>query len=367
MFYNYNPIKLIHGEGALQRASMEISENESVAIIHGATLEMHAVEARRLLGVLSSPTASWIRINPDEPTEESINDLIRKIPTGTTLILGIGGGSVMDSTKATAVCYGNGISPAELKNSSNALWKNTTKFGLVATRPGTGSEFNNAFVLMDASTKFKRSYFSLYTYPSFSIQDPLFYNSLLPADYASGLADAVSHVIDQYLTSRDPKPVQDLMSLGFLKIGRELGKLIRSPSTNDFLQLAWFGALASSGLLSRGVTTSWVLHEVAHSLASVKGLPHAHSIAAASRAVMNLPRHPPNRLKQVAQELLGELASSQNALSDGDLVAKFFSALGLPTSKSILTKEDVELWETEAKALCPNLTSEEVSHLCKFL
>jgi NADP-dependent alcohol dehydrogenase len=270
----------------------------------------------------------------------------------------------MDATKAVAVCYGNRLSAAQQKISPPEFWRETTKFGLVSTRPGSGSELNNAFVIMDEESKFKRSYFGIHTYPEFSIHDPIFYRSLRPSDYANGLADAVSHVIDQYLVDRGPQLVQDAMSLNFLRIGSELSELARSPSPEDFLQLAWFSSLISSGILSRGVKTSWILHEVAHSLASVHGLRHAESITIVSRAVLSLPRFPRGRLQKVAQILSKTKIPDKNLLADGDRVANFFSHLGLPVGLDLLAPENLEIWRRSLRTLCPNLTSEEVSCLC---
>lgn len=364
MFYNYNPVKLIHGEGALQRAPAEIPAGSQVVIVHGATLERYFSPVIKTLDTWAPSRICRIRVDSGEPTEASVDAIAQQIPPETNFIIGIGGGSVMDSTKATAVCFGNRLKAADMKRSSPMSWHKTTKFGLVSTRPGSGSELNNAFVVMDKELKFKRSYFSLYSYPLFSIHDPIFYQSLQPTDYANGLADAVSHVIDQYLVAREPQVTQDLMSINFLKIGNELGKRARSPSQVDFLQLAWFCALISSGIISRGVGTSWILHEVAHSLASIRGLPHAQSITTVSRAVLSLPRHPRDRLQTIAQALSGAEEMDEHRPYDSERIAKFFSKLGLPVGLDSLTVEDITLWRKAMKTLCPNLTSEEVLQLC---
>ena len=366
MFYNYNPVKLIHGKASLQQAASELPTNSRVAIVHGATLERHASEVMETINTWAPSRVVRIRMDSGEPTEASLDALVRAIPSETTFIIGIGGGSVMDSTKGAAVCFGNRLSAAELKTSSPMSWQETTRFGLVSTRPGSGSELNNAFVLMDELNKFKRSYFSIYSYPAFSIHDPIFYRSLKPQDFANGLADAVSHVIDQYLVDRDTQTVQDFMSQNFLRIGSELSKQARSPLPEDFLQLAWFSSLVSSGVLSRGVSTSWILHEVAHSLASIQGLHHAHTIAIVSQAVMSLPRHPQKRLQQVASILSREEVSDHKPLSDVERIAKFFSDLGLPVGLGFITREGIEIWRKAMGTLCPNLTNEEVTYLCKL-
>jgi NADP-dependent alcohol dehydrogenase len=364
MFYNYNPVKLIHGESALQRVVAELPIDSRVTVLHGATLERHSPEVIEIIDAWAPSRLVRIKIDYGEPTEVSVDALVRRIPRDTSFIIGIGGGSIMDITKAVAVCYGNKLFAAELKTSSASSWQEATKFGLVSTRPGSGTELNNAFVLMDEGSNFKRSYFGIHSYPKFSIHDPIFFKSLQASDYVSGLADAVSHIIDQYLVDREPKPVQDQMSLNFLRIGKELSKRARKPSIEDFLQLAWFSSLISSGIISRGVRTSWILHEVAHSLGSVHGLPHVQSITTVSRAVLSLPRWPRGRLQQIAKILSKKKNPDSNPVSHGDEVAKFFSDLGLPVGFDYFKNEDIEIWRTSMETLCPNLTNEEISYLC---
>jgi NADP-dependent alcohol dehydrogenase len=364
MFYNYNPVKLIHGKNSIQRAITELPTNSIIAVLHGATLERIGSEVIDTISTLAPSRVVWIRMDSGEPTEASLDALVSAIPSGTTFLMGIGGGSVMDSTKGAAVCLGNKLNAAELKTSSPMSWNKTMKFGLVSTRPGSGSELNNAFVVMDELTRYKRTYFSIYSYAAFSIHDPFFYQTLEPKDFANGLADAVSHVIDQYLVDREKNTVQDLMSQNFLCIGKELSKRAPSPSAVDFLQLAWFSSLVSSGVLSRGVKTSWILHEVAHSLASVQGLTHTHSLTTVSRAVLSLPRHPQERLQQVANILSKEEVNEKNSLSESDRISIFFSDLELPVGIGFLKQAEIEIWRKAMGTLCPNLTNEEVSYLC---
>lgn len=154
MFYSYNPVKLIHGSGSLKRAASEIPTGAQLTVLHGAS-HLSYPEAIKIISAWPSTATKYIRAPSHEPTLASIELILNQIPCETNFIVGIGGGSVMDTTKAVAACFGNKITPRELNFSSSTALQNTTQFGLVSTRPGSGSELNNSFVLTDEQTKVK--------------------------------------------------------------------------------------------------------------------------------------------------------------------------------------------------------------------
>lgn len=364
-FYNFNPTKLIHGGGALEKVVYEIPQQTTLAVIHSSTLGRYPNVRTFFAGINKCLRVDFYETNNQEPTQCAVNSLLGKLNQDTDLIIGVGGGSVMDTTKALAVCFGNKINACELKDISPMLLNKTTKFGLISTKPGSGAESNNAYVLKDDVDNFKRSYFSLYSYPQFSVQDPLFYESLSVNDFASGLTDAISHAIDQYLVQRDENLIQDSLTLSFLDIGRKLAQCMPTPSLDDYARLAWFGSMISSGLLSRGVKSSWLTHEVAHSVASVTSFGHGQTIAMVLTKTLSLDRNPIERLRSIALALGHESVSDKLSRTDAiDTIVGFFSELGMQTSFSEMNSEAYIEWCNEVEHLCPNLNKEEVAFIC---
>lgn len=364
-FYNFNPIKLIHGVGALDKTVHEIPQQTTLAIIHSTTLSKYPMVRTFFSGIDKCINVDFYETNCQEPTQSDVNKLLDQLNQNTNFIIGIGGGSVMDITKAVAVCFGNKLNACELKDRSPMLLNKTTKFGLISTKPGSGSELNNAYVLKDDVDHFKRSYFSLYSYPQFSVQDPLFYKSLTVNDFSAGLTDALSHVIDQYLVQRDENLIQDSLSLSFLEIGRKLAQSASAPSLDDYLRLAWFGSMVSSGLLSRGVKPSWLIHEIAHSVASVTFFGHGQTIAMVLKKALGLDRNPIERLRSIAVALGSKSEPEKLSRYDAiDAIVGFFSELGMQTSFSEMHSTDYTRWCNEVEHLCPNLSQEEVALIC---
>jgi len=364
-FYFYNPVKLIHGKDSFKRMSYEIPDGAHLAVIHGNTLSYFKDLTQYIASLSKCASVEFYKCAESEPTEVMIDELKSQLKDGTNFILGVGGGSVMDATKAVAVAYGNKIEVGALKNKNPMDLSSALKFGLVATKPGSGSELNNAYVLMDGDDRLKRSYFGPYSFPQFSVQDPIFYKSLSSREYASGLTDAMSHIIDQYLVDRPADLVQDSMSLSFLKIGSSLAKFFEAPGEEDFSKMAWFSSVVSSGILSRGVKAGWMIHEVAHSLSSSLGIGHAESIALSLERVLLLKKNPLFRLRLIDQAINGaQEPSDQSAKGHVSQVVSFFSKIGMQTDLNSLTLEQHELWRRKINKLCLNLNKEEIESIC---
>ncbi|WP_273428041.1 iron-containing alcohol dehydrogenase [Chitinibacter tainanensis] len=369
MFYSFNPIKLIHGEGALARIGYELPSSGNVLVIHGLTFSSY--EDAFLSAIKTAHQdlrLSFLQLDEGEPTFSSVEHAAQTIDSRPDFILGFGGGRILDATKALAVCIGNQLSVEQLPSIPPSQWQQTIPFGLICTKPGSGSEGNNAFVLMEQDSFKKLSFFSIHSYPRFAVHDPILFSSLSSHDYRAGIADVVSHIIDQYLVKRTPSLIQDSMSLNYLRIAAELSLHAVAPSHQNFSDLAWLGSLSSSGILSRGVKTSWLVHEVAHALASLNGTSHAISIATVMGVVLSFDRHPLDRLVMVARCL--NVRPEQENLSREQAVSaitEFYRNLELVNEPSCNLIPQLAELKNQLQEYCPNLNPEEVNVLCKFL
>jgi len=363
MFYSFNPTKLINGPGSSGRLGLDLQAGSNIAILCGSTYELHKSYIERILADLSRVhSVEIIRMPSGEPSIGVINHLLESISDITDFIIGIGGGSVMDATKALAVCKGMCINAEQLEVIPPLKWHSSLRYGLISTRPGSGSENNNAFVLMDEKKRSKKSYFSIYSYPAVSIQDSQFYSSLSSSDFAGGLIDSLSHILDQYLVDREPACVQDMQSQSLIEAIRILSSRASQASESDFLELAWLAASISSGYISRGVITSWLIHEVAHALASIFQIDHVHSIYLALGPVLTLSRHPRDRMQNIACCLGADKEIISNEGSHiANYIASFVGGLGY---KPPMLKFDEKMSSTlqcELATLTNNLSTEEIT------
>jgi NADP-dependent alcohol dehydrogenase len=365
LFYNFNPIKLIHGAGSLGKLADEIKNYGKVTVLHGNSFHRHK---NLLKDALNVHPIDFLHLESGDPTFKVIDELVMKVAQDTTLIIGVGGGRVMDAAKAISVCIGNGFNADDLLKVNPFTWVGTLPCVLISTRPGSGSENNNAFVLSKKTGR-KYSLYSLYSYPKLAIQDPVFYNSLSLRDYAYGIADAVSHVIDQYLVEREETAFQDGLSLEMLRILGNLAASQNKVSDVKFLELAWISAFISSGILSRGVTTSWVIHEIAHFYAAITDCSHGESITSVFPKAIALERHPIDRLKNIVKAIDSSIEEGETTNRE-ECIARLTALFENLSVKAARKKGNLKRLNgslSMAKEHCPSISDSDLEYLCKLL
>lgn len=126
------------------------------------------------------------------------------------LVLGIGGGSVMDCAKA--VSLGARCSGDPWEN----FWerKGIVDFapipvGVIPTTAGTGSECNGAAVITNEKTKVKIGYDYAKCNPVFALMDPVYTYSVPEKQMVSGAFDSLSHIMETYFSEPDEQNVSD--------------------------------------------------------------------------------------------------------------------------------------------------------------
>lgn len=360
MFYSYTPTKLMNGIGALERIVFELGSYQNILIIHGNSiinfLELNSVVENLAL----HKKISFYRIPLGDPKISDIAVASKLTDEGRPLLLAIGGGRVIDFTKALAVYAGNKFKNDEIFTTNPLEWSNTLKIATIATRPGSGSELNNAFILSN-SEGWKKSLFSLSTYPLFSIHDPIFFSTLNAKDFYFGLLDALIHALDQYIVERADSLVVDELSLAYIKILGGLANAAINHKKLNFQQLAWVGSMISSGILTRGVSASWYCHELAHALASRVNLNHGESLALIADSVFHLKCASLNRYRLALNALSEGFGHTSNLTSIGEFIEQIL--LGIPVQKN--SSINIELLSEELRQECPNYTKDLITEILR--
>jgi len=114
-------------------------------------------------------------------------------------VIGLGGGSSMDTAKSALVCYAAGIGPLDLAPSEFYNLRATAKLMCIPTTSGTGSEATWAIVLTDVAGQRKVSFGSYETMPDIAILDPRMVMSMPPQITGDTGMDALCHAIDGYV------------------------------------------------------------------------------------------------------------------------------------------------------------------------
>jgi alcohol dehydrogenase class IV len=164
-----------------------------------------------------------------EPTTELVRDAAREAERhGCDLVVGIGGGSVLDAGKAVAALLANGgdlIQYLEVIGEGRPLQRLSVPCIAVPTTAGTGAEVTRNAVLESPSHKVKVSMRSPFMLPRLALVDPEMTYSMPPGLTAATGLDALTQVLEAYV-SRNANPLTDGICREGLR--RAAGSLVRA-------------------------------------------------------------------------------------------------------------------------------------------
>ena len=186
-------------------------------------------------------------------------------------VLGVGGGSAMDTAKAAAILATNGGRTKDYQGLDKVSRPGLPK-GMVPTTAGTGSEVTFTAVFINEEEKKKGGINSPYLYPEMSVLDPELTLDLPPAVTAFTGMDALAHAIESY-TSLAANSLSEIFSLEAIRlIGKSLRRAVEKGSDLDARGNMLMGSLlAGIGLANAGVTA---VHSLSYPLGGRFRVPH---------------------------------------------------------------------------------------------
>ena len=181
-------------------------------------------------------------------------------------------------------------------------------------------------------------------FPEFSILDPLVITSIPKRQLANGLADAFTHVLEQYMTYPIGALLQDRFAESILQTLIEVAPKIIKDAT-DYKAAAnfmWSCTMALNGLIQKGVPTDWAIHAIGHELTALFGIDHARTLAVItpSHYTFNF-ESKKEKLAQYGERVWniteGTIDDKANAAIEKTVA--FFHELGIDTKLSDYTKD----------------------------
>ncbi len=196
------------------------------------------------------------------------------------VILAVGGGSVLDCSKAIAAGAKYDGETWDL-----ITYKVSTKAALpivdIMTLAATGSEYDAACVISRKETNDKVGYIDDHLYPVCSILDPTYTFSVNKKHTAAGTADAMNHVLEMYFVE-DSNTLSDGMCEASIRSLMQHAPLaLANPDDYDArANLMLDCALACNGIFALGNSQSgWPMHGIEHALSAYYDITHGEGLA----------------------------------------------------------------------------------------
>lgn len=196
------------------------------------------------------------------------------------VVLAVGGGSVLDCSKA--ICAGALYDgePWDL-----ITYKVKAKKALplvdVLTLAATGSEYDSGCVISRTETNDKVGYIDELLFPVASILDPCYTFSVPTKHTAAGAADAINHIIEQYFC-KDHSSLADGMCEAAIKSLIKCAEIcLREPENYEARgEFMVDCSLACNKILSIGNSPSgWPCHGIEHALSAYYDITHGEGLA----------------------------------------------------------------------------------------
>jgi alcohol dehydrogenase class IV len=249
---------------------------------------------------------------------------------GADLVVGIGGGSALDTAKAVGALATNPGPPLNYVG-LHKVRNQPLPVVAIPTTAGTGSEVSLWSVFTDDDRKLKVAIGGVQMYPAMALCDPELTMALPAALTASTGMDALAHAVECY-TNKACQPISAALALEAIGlIGSHLRHAVQNPGDRE----ARYGMLLASTLAGMAMNPTRL--GLAHALAMPLGswdlkIPHSIAIAVTLPLVMRFNcTAAPQRFAEVARAL-GNVDGGPGGAAD--IVGNLADSIGIPSSLS---------------------------------
>jgi alcohol dehydrogenase YqhD (iron-dependent ADH family) len=360
-FTFWNPTKIIFGQDMIPQTGTETQRfGKKVMLVYGKGSIKHTGIYDQVANSLREAQLNVIEFSGAQP-----NPRLSHVRAGIVLakqehieaIVAVGGGSVIDTSKAIAVGA----------KTDGDVWdfyleKTTPLDALpvltVLTLAATGSEMNPTSVITNEETHQKFNLRSPFIFPKVSILDPTATYTVSKPYTTYGGVDAISHLIEGYFTHQDPwTPIQDRLVEGLVKtIMESIERILENP--RDYqgrATMMWAATLALNGLPVAGIGPhGFPNHMMEHSLSAIYDIAHGAGLAIIMPGWMRYAsRKTPAKFAQFAERVFGIKESSPEKLAEKGITSlkAWFEKIGSPTTLAAVNIPAADIEKIAANAV----------------
>lgn len=358
-FTYHNPAKICFGKESEKSVGQLIKESNATSL-----LMVYSGEFVKTLGIFDTVKNACEENNIEfyengnvvpNPKVELIRELVtlgkeKKID----FVLAVGGGSSIDTAKATAL----GI-PYE-----NDVWdffdgtaapKTALPVGVISTIPASGSETSNAAIVSNGIHK--NGFEDDMIIPKFAIMNPEFTMTLPAFQTSAGISDILSHLLERYFSVTEHVDTTDFLIEGAVQAVMLNGERLMTNS-RDYearAEMMWLASIAHNNLLDTGRASDWASHRIEHELSAEYGITHGEGMAVVLLAYIKyMSDVRPKKMAQLANRVFNvdyhDYSEKEMALKLADHLLAFYKKLNLKTTLAELEIPDNKFEEMAKRA-----------------
>jgi choline dehydrogenase len=328
-FGNHLPVRIRFGPGVIGELSA-VAEAEGATrafVVVDEAVSTHAAVEQALAGleVVRRPKP------PGEPTVAEVEDVAMELDTtGTQLVVGIGGGSVMDTAKAARLVWSQGVPYRRFAAREVTFEEPRIPLVLCPTTAGTGSEVSGGAVITDEATHVKAGIASPLLRAQHALVDPELTYDLPAAPTAHAGIDALAQAIAAIVvTARTP--IGNAIALESVRLGAVALPAVVRNGTDQNARSAMACASLLAGL-AMNISDCGSEHSLAQAIGGRLGLPHGLTIGLVLAETMDHDRAAVPALFERIADALGE---PDDGSGDGSRavrgVRRILADIGFPT------------------------------------
>jgi NADP-dependent alcohol dehydrogenase len=286
------------------------------------SLKENNIEIIAIGGIISNPVLSKVYEIISIAKKEKVD-----------AILSVGGGSVLDSSKAIAAgaLYDGDVWDFFI---GKALVQKALPIFDILTLAATGSEMNCGAVITNENTKQKYAIQSPLLYPKVSVINPELMKTISKDYLVYSAADIIAHSIEGYFTAAiHPTYINRQIEAIIKTVMQTTEILINNPDDyNARAEFAWAATNALNGLTYVGTSGySYPNHMIEHSLSALYNVPHGAGLSVVIPAWMKWYKSKNEaQFKRFAKEIF-ELETAEEGI---DALEAWFNKVGTPTKLS---------------------------------
>ena len=354
-FQFYSPTEFVFGKDTENQAGFYVKKHggTNVLLHYGGGSAVKSGLLDRIKKSLEKENISYtelggVKPNPRDTLVYEGIKLCRE--KNIDFILAVGGGSVIDSSKAIAmgVPYAGDFWDFYCgKKPEKAL-----PVATVLTIAAAGSEGSGDSVITKEDGNLKRGAGSDLIRPKFSIMNPQLTCTLPPYQTACGATDIMAHVFERYFTNTTEVEITDrLCEAVLLTMIRETPRVIANPENYDArANIMWAGTVAHTNIVGVGREQDWNSHGIEHELSALYDCAHGAGLAVIMPAWMEFVyKHNVLRFAQAAVRVWGcqmDFENPENTAREGiKRFRRFLHEIGMPLTFAELgaREEDISV------------------------